>query len=437
MNETTSSELWGLLCVVLFVVANGFFVAAEFSLVSVRRSRIEQLVAEGHRRAGVVQAALRDLDRYIAGTQVGITMASIALGWIGEPVLAHLLERLWTFLPAPAASAASHGLAVAIAFTLITFLHVVFGELVPKSVALQRTEPVALWIAPPMRWAVLLFQPLIWSLNGVGNFVLRRVGLEPAGESHSVHSPKELQILVRQSRQAGLLEEMESNLLQRTFRFSEATARDVMVPRNDIMALDSSQPAEKLLEEAAQANHTRLPVYVDSIDNVIGILHLQDLFRQLRRNPAHLNLRELLRPALVVPESIRLDRLLLTFQQKRAQMALVVDEHGGVAGLLTLDDVVEEIVGDVEETEAASVPGIRIAKDGRVLVRGDVRLRDLNEKLGWQLSDPAASTIAGLVINRLGRLAVVGDCIETPHGAIRVERMNRVRIVELSITPKS
>lgn len=435
--DSLTLDLLKLASVTAFVLANAFFVATEFALVSMRRSRIEQLVAEGHLGARVVQAAARDLGRYIVGVQLGVTLASLALGWIGEPALAHLLEPLFAPLPHTVALASAHGISATVAFAAITFLHVVFGELVPKSMALQRAEKVALWFAGPMRLLMALFRPCIWALNGAANGTLRLMGLRPAGDLHAIHSVEELQILVRHSRKAGVLDEMESKLVERAFRFPDLTASDVMIPRPDMAALDAAEPADELLDTAARSAHTRLPVYERNMDNIIGILHMQDVFRVLRKPGAAFDVRQLVRPALFVPETTPLDSLLRTFQQNHAQIAVVTDEHGGVAGLVTLDDVVEEIVGEVEEGGAEKKPGIEKTDDGRVLVRGDVRLRELNDHFGWTLQDELADTIAGYVMNRLGRLARVGDTVETSHGVIRVENMERVRIVQVSITPKS
>ncbi|MBM3888776.1 MAG: HlyC/CorC family transporter [Verrucomicrobia bacterium] len=434
--ESWMGDMLRLTALAAFVLANAFFVAAEFALVSVRRSRVEELVAAGHARARVVQGAMRDLDRYIAGTQIGITMASLALGWIGEPALAHLIEPMLGWMPASAAVVTSHGIAVGVAFVLITFLHVVFGELVPKSVALQRTEPTALWVAEPMKFFVGLFQPLIWALNGLGNLVLRLIGLEPAGELHFVHSADELRILVRQSRKAGVLDELGSRLAERAFRFPDLTARDVMVPRPDMIALNAALPAETLLDIVTRSDRSRLPVYDGRLDNIIGTLHQKDVLRHLRQSKEPFDVRKLVRAPVFVPETIRLDDLFRNFQRNRTEIAIVTDEHGGVAGLATLRDVVKEVFGEMTATQQRPLPAILPQPDGRVLARGDVRLRELNEWLGWRLEDEQADTIAGYVMKHLGRVAQVGDTIDTSHGVIRVESVSRLRIVQVVITPK-
>jgi CBS domain containing-hemolysin-like protein len=430
-------NLFGLAAVVLLVFANAFFVATEFALVSIRRSRIEEMARQGLGVARVLRGAVADLDRYIAGTQVGITLASLALGWLGEPALAHLLEPLFSYLPGGLRPAAGHALAVTVAFGLITFLHVVLGELVPKSLALQRTEATARFVARPMSWVLVTFQPLIWALNGTGNLILRWLGLRAAGEGALVHSVEELEILVRQSQQAGVLDELERHMLTRAFRFSERTAREVMVSRLDMVAVDIAWSPEEICDRVAASTHTRIPVYEGSVDHIIGILLLQDLFRELRARPENLEVRRLLREPLVVPASIHLDALLDLFRQHHTQIAILLDEYGGTAGLATLEDVVEEIFGEMQDELEAEQPAIQRGGDGRVLVRGDVRLDELNEALGWRLEDQHSDTLAGYVMDRLGRPATVGDTVETPWGTLRVEDTARLRVTRVAVLPGS
>lgn len=434
--DSLTWDILKLLGVAALVLTNAFFVAAEFALVSVRRSRMEELVAAGRAGAKTVLAAMRDLGTYIAGAQVGITMASLGLGWLGEPALAHLLTPLFAWTSPMLAEAAAHTIAVTLAFVFITFLHVVFGEQVPKVVAVQRGDATALWVMPLMKLTVVLMRPLVWGLNAFSNGVVRLLGLEPDSEFHGVHSVDELQILVRQSRKAGVIDELEGKLVERAFRVPDLTARDVMVPRTDLVALDGSLLADELLNRAARSGHQRLPVYDRTLDNIAGILHVQDVFRHLRQSKEPLDIRTTLRPPLFVPETVRLDDLLRSFQQQHSQVAVVTDEHGGVAGMVTLDDVVAEVFGEVQETANARQPGIQEMPDGRLMVRGDVRLRELNDRFSWNLEDEQADTIAGYVTNRLGRLARPGDTIETPQGLITVEKMARLRILLVAILPK-
>ena len=435
--DTLTLDLLTLLGVVALVLTNAFFVAAEFALVSVRRSRMEELLAAGQTSAKTVLAAMHDLGTYIAAAQVGITMAGLGLGWVGEPVMARWLLPLFGWMSSLAAEATAHTIAVTLAFALITFLHVVFGEQIPKVVAVQRGEATALWVMPLMRLTIVLMRPLVWGLNAFSNGVVRLMGLEPGSEMHGVHSVDELQILVRQSRQAGVIDELEGRLVERAFRVPDLMARDVMVPRTDLVALDVTLPTADLLDRMAASHHQQLPVYEGTMDNIIGFLYVQDVLRHLRQKPAAFDIRQQVRAPLFVPETVRLDDLLRSFQQRHRHVAVVTDEHGGVAGLVTLSDVVEEVFGEVPEATEVHAPDIQEQPDGRLLVRGDVRLRELNDRFGWSLEAGRVDTIAGYVMDRLYRLPRVGDSVETPHGVIAVVSMARQRIVQVAITPKA
>ncbi|MEO6811898.1 MAG: hemolysin family protein [Isosphaeraceae bacterium] len=428
-------EFWSLGAVALLVFCNGFFVATEFALVSVRRTRIDELVAKGVSGATAVQRAIHQLDRYIAGTQVGITLASLALGWIGEPAIAHFIEPIVLWVHAGASQSLIHGIAIPIAFVFITILHVVLGELVPKSLALQMPERVCLVVGRPMWLIVVFLQPLIWSLNGIGNLLLRAIGMQPAGEYHGVHSVDELEILVRQSHKAGVLDDLERQILQHTFRFSERTVSQVMVPRSDIKALDLSQPVETLLADAAESNHSRLPAFEGGLDNIVGIIYVLDLFRALQQKQGLTHLRDLCRPALLVPEGVHIDVLLDLFRQRRTQLAVVVNEYGSTSGLITFEDIIEEVTGEVQDTLEAGDPPIEAAENGQALLRGDVRLDELNDYFGWNVRDDSIDTIAGFVMNRLGRVATVGDLVEVPECELRVIQMNNVRITRVLVVP--
>lgn len=425
--------LWKLFAIVLCIVSNGFFVAAEFALVSVRRSRLEELARQGVRSARRVERAVEDLGPYIACTQVGITLASLGLGWIGEPTVARMLEAPLQVLPENFRHGATHAIAIVLALGILTFFHVLLGELVPKCVALQKTEATALLLIRPLAFALLVFRPLIWALSGAGNALLRLMGLDPAGKLHSVHSVEELEIIVGHSHEAGVLDEFEREMVEHSLGFSELTAKDVMIPRLDMRALDINLPTEQLLDQAAQTIHTRFPVYDETIDHIIGILHLQDLYKQIRSSPQELNVRQLLRPPLVVPETVHLDSLIEQFRQAKSQIAVVIDEHGGIAGLVTLEDVVEEVFGEMHDALEAEQPQIQRAPDGRIVVRGDVRLDEVRDDCGWQLEDPDADTIAGFVMKHLGRTARVGDKVDVEAGTIRVENMARHRITQVAL----
>lgn len=433
------SAVTQLLIVAVLIGLNGFFVATEFALVSVRRTRIEELVSEGSRRAARVQRMLKDLDRYIAGTQVGITLASLALGWIGEPLIAQnlhaFLSMFWNSEPS---AHLLHTLSFAIAFLGITMLHVVLGELVPKSLALQQPEAVALAVARPMTLTVVVLHPFVAVLNGIGNFLLKILRINASTGHHNVHSVEELKILVEQSHEAGVLEETEREVLQNSFRFADLTARDVMVRRVDVFALNLDEPVQELLDAAAANIRSRVPAYVESLDNIVGILHIHDLFRAVRRGPVT-DLRPLLRPSLAVPENIHLDDLLDFFRENHTQIVVVIDEHGGTAGIVTFEDVVEEVTGEVQDELESEQEAPHTLDDGRVIIRGDLRLDEVNSVLGWSLVDNSVDTVAGFIMHQLGRVARVDDVVETEFGSLKVIDMARMRITRLAAlsTPKN
>lgn len=430
----------GLAVLFALILVNAFFVAGEYALVRVRRTRMEALAAKGNGAARVVLHGLDHINRHVAGVQVGITFAGLASGRFGEPALALVLDPVFAFVfPASIlGTAASDALGTAGTLLAITFLLVVLSELVPKAITLRHAERVALLVARPLRFVVRLFTPLVWTMNHLGNGVLRLLRLESPSDGDAAHSVDELKLLVLQSEKAGVLESLERRLASKSFDLGELRASDVLIPRLDIDALDARWPAETLLDRAAQSSHTRLPVYDGNRDEIVGILHLQDLFRATRGRAAGeaLDVRRIARAPLFVPAAIRLDALLRSFQEKRTQIAIVLDEHGGLSGLVTLEDIVEEVFGEVQDALEADRPAVRRTEDGRILIRGDVRLRDLNEELGIRLEDDEADTIAGYVIVRLGRHARPGDEVGTAHGAIRVENMARLRITEVSLRPR-
>jgi CBS domain containing-hemolysin-like protein len=437
--DNTAQVIWGLIIVCVLVLVNAFFVAAEYAFVRVRRTRMETLAAQGSRMATVVLHGLDHLNRYIAGVQVGITLAGLASGRFGEPALSALVDPLVTRLlpPALVGPKVSDAVATWVTLIVITYLLVVLSELVPKVLTLQHPNRVALLVAKPVQLFVVVFSPLVWSMNALGHRLLRLLRMPPADDKAGVHSVDELQLLIRQSYRAGVLEDLERQVMQRGARVADLRVAEVMIARLDIVALDLARPVDELLDHAAQTIHSRLPVYEGDLDHTIGILYLQDLFKHLRQTHTAPDLRQLARPTLFVPELMLLDELLYTFQQRHTQMALVVDEHGSVVGLVTLEDVVEEVFGEMHDALEVAQPSIQQTPDGRVLVRGEVRLRELNERFGWQLQAEDVDTIAGYIMKHLGRTTRVGDVVETPYGRLRVENMARVRITQVAILPSA
>lgn len=434
MNVEITFDLMRLLGVAGLVLANGFFVAAEFALVSVRRTRVEELVQQGQVGARAVKRALEDPDRFIAATQLGITIASLGLGWLGEPALAHLIEPILGLFPEAWVGLASHSISAAIAFAVITFLHVVVGELMPKSIALQRPETTALFVAQPTLVTEILFKPAIWALNGTGNFLLKLIGMRAAAGHEMVHSVDELKMLVEASEEGGILEDTERDMLHAVFDFGDLTVREVMVPRTEMIAISADAPLDELIQLAAKHARSKYPVYEGDTDHVIGIAHVKDLVLVQHDQRRTATVRGLTREALFVPENIRLDLLLREFRARRQHVAIALDEYGGTAGLVTLDDLVEQIMGEVQDQFEKSPPEIQRLPDGSVLVDGLTLIETVNERLGVKLEDEYYDTIAGFVLGRLGRMARVGDVVEVNGLRLKVEAMDGLRIARLSLT---
>lgn len=435
------STLVGLLLAIGLVLLNAFFVAAEFALVSVRRSRIEALIEAGNASAGVVRLAIEDLDRYIAATQLGITIASLGLGWVGEPALGHLVEPAVEFVLEPVSHLLPEGMIQAtsataiggaIAFLVITFMHVVIGELMPKSIALQNPESTSLWVARPIVWIARLFYLPIRALNGTGNALLRLVGVEPASGHELVHSVDELRILIRSSAESGMFARGEDNIMEAVFEMGETRARQLMVPRTEIVAFQADTALDEVVDEAAESNLTKFPIFEDDLDQVVGVLHTKDLLRTLRRGTES-NLRALVRPALFVSEAITINDLLVRFREEKQHLALLLDEYGGTAGLITLEDLVEELVGDVQDAFEDTNAEMAEQADGTVLLSGRTPIIEVNETLGLDLQDPKYETLAGYILGLLDRVAQTGDRVENEQAAFTVENMEGLRIDRVRI----
>jgi len=424
-----------LIAVVLLVLANAFFVAAEFALVSVRKTRIHELVARGHRGAQAVAKAIDDPDSVIAATQLGITLSSLGLGWIGEPALAHLLEPVVNLAPLAIRSGLSHAISAGIAFGFITFLHVVVGELAPKSIALQRPEATSLVVAGPTLLAESLFRLPIKVLNGAGNALLRLVGFKPASGYEMAHSVEELKMIVSASAVGGVVEGEEEEILKAVFDFGDTLVRQVMVPRTEVIAVSADANLQAMMDVVGEQPYTKLPVFEKRMDHVIGIVHVKDVLRALRQQPApEVRARDLMREAIFVPEAARIISLLELFRAKRQHMAIVLDEYGGNAGVVTLEDLLEEIVGEVSDP-FDDAPEIQPLADGTSLVDGLALIEEVNDHFELALYDPNYDTIAGFVLGRLGRMAKIGDQVVVDGIQLRVEAMDGRRVERLSVTP--
>ncbi|RME08597.1 MAG: HlyC/CorC family transporter [Anaerolineae bacterium] len=435
MEISLGVTLLRLVVLVLLVLANGFFVAAEFALVSVRGTRIAELVAQGNRTARWVEQALKSPDKVIAATQLGITLASLGLGWIGEPALAHFIEPLVALFPGEFQAEVSHSISASVAFAVITFLHVVIGELMPKSVALQNPEKTSLVVARPTLWAEWIFTPFIWLLNGTGNFLLRRLGIEPAAGHELVHSVEELKMIVAASAEGGVVEAEEQEMVYAVFEFGDMPVRQVMSPRTEIFALEADTSLEEAISQAIETAFSKFPVYENDLDHIVGVVHIRDLLRA-RQDVERRDclVRSLIHEALFVPESLPLRSVLQEFRKRRQHIAIVLDEYGGTAGVVTLEDIMEEIVGEVSDPYDSPHPDIQVRPDGEVLIDGLTLIDDVNEKLGLSLADPHYDTIAGFVLGRLNRIPQEGDSVELPDGyRLVVLKMDGLRIEQVAL----
>lgn len=414
------------------VLLNGVFVAAEFAFVKVRPTRITQLVAEGNRRAKIAQQCIHNIDAYLSVCQLGITISSLGLGWLGEPVVAKLLEPLMHSFGV-SSPAAVHSISFIIAFSLVTFLHVVFGELVPKSLAIQRAEHVTLWLAAPMRMFYYLFYPGIIVFNGTANNILRILGVRPASEHEESHSEEELQMLVSASYKCGHLDSSEWNLLQNVFQFEKKVAREIMVPRPEVVFLDKKSSLEENMEIARRSGHTRFPLCESDHDHVVGLVHIKDVFRL----DTGTKIDDIKRNIMLVPEGMSLDRLLREFQKNHQHMALVVDEYGGTAGIVTMENVLEELVGQIQDEFDEEVPQVTPEKEGSYLVDGRMLLEDAADMFDLPVGDQEEyDTLGGFVFGKLGKRPRVGDIVELPEHRLRVVEVKGLRIRQVQVSLK-
>jgi len=444
------SPLVGLLIVIVLVAANGFFVATEFALVSSRATRIDQLAATGNRAARLVQKAKDNPTLFISGTQLGVTVASLLLGAVGEqtfaaivqPVLDRVLVLIGQDPAAPGQiTTTAHAIASVLALAGITFIDIALGEQVPKVLALQRSEAVILFAIHPVSVWAWIFRPFINLLYLFTNLILRAIGLEDRGNQHAVHSPEELQLLVTQTARAGLLSGAERELVQRAFTFSDQTAGEVMVPRTEIIALAIDTTVQEALRVAQRYRHTRFPVYEKTIDNVVGVLSTKDLLGlAARRGPRpglnDMSLRRLVRPPLVVPHAASVIEVLARMKAARQPMAVVLDEFGGTAGIVTLKDLVARLLGDVGDEYTPAMQEVRALTDGTIVADGLALVEDVNSQLGTHFDASEVDSLGGLVFSELGRRPVVGDEVELDGGyKARVERLDGLRIARVRLLP--
>src|SRR3954447_650282 len=429
------SILLGLSAVVVLVLANAFFVSAEFALVGSRRTRLDELARAGDGKARLARRAVQSLDRYISATQLGITLASLGLGWIGEPALASLIRGGFRWLPVAAEAIATHATASIVAFIIITVLHIILGELVPKALALLYPEQVSRWVAAPLMGFAWLMALPIAILNNSANWLLRLMRIKHPGETERLHSPEELRMLVEQSTEGGSLLREDARLLEGVFEFSEKTAQEVMTPRTQMVALEADLPVEQAADEVAVARRSRYPVYTESLDEIVGVVHTKDILTALRSKPG-VTVRSIMRPPLFVPGTREVEDVLADMKRLKTHLAIVLDEYGGTAGLVTMEDLLEEIVGPIYDDHD---PHDRPAADeGGPRVDGSMPISDFNSEYGGSLDDTDYTTIGGYIFGQLGRLPRVGDRVIEGPFTFEVIDMDgrRVKTIRLHVAPE-
>lgn len=432
------SFLFSLLLVIFLVLGNGFFVASEFALVAVRKSRIEALAAEGSKAAARTLELLNNLNAYISATQLGITLFSLALGYVAEPAIVQFVEPALVsigesfgigFLGNPTLA---HSISFAIAFSLITFLHIVFGELAPKTAALELSEKVSMVISLPLQIFYKTFYYPIRLLDWTGIKTVRLFGLKSTGEHGSIYSEDEIRQLIDISKRSGHLNEEEQRLIHQVFEFSETTVREAMIPRTEIEAIPVTANLEELAETFEKHGFSRLPVYRESLDDIAGVIHSKDVMITLL-NPDSFRIEKILRKPVYVVDTARLEDVLRQMQQEKFHFGFVVDEHGGVEGIITLEDLLEEIVGDIaDEYDKEAIEQIHEQKDGSFILDGGLAVRDLNKRLGLDVPvSESYTTIAGFLMSEAGQVLETGENVRFNGHIFKVEEVDKRRILKV------
>lgn len=425
--------------ITILIAFNSLYVAAEFATVSARRSRLAQMAEEGSRTARMLLPYVEDvhqLDMYVAACQIGITISSLVLGFYGQASLTTILTALMSDLGSFSVAAAQP-IAFIIVLALLTVLQVVLGELVPKNIGVQYPEWLATLTIIPMKWSLILFKPLIWLFNGSGRLILRIIGLSEATEQAHIHAPDEILMLVEESGAGGLLKEEERRLLENTLRLRELAVRQVMIPRTRMVAAPVDLPSDELLKLLAESPFSRLPLYSESVDKIVGLVHLKDLLC-LHRQDHPQDVRQIMREVQFLFENTAVEEAFFRLQQQQYNVAIVLDEYGGTAGMVTLEDLIEEIFGELQDEFDVDIPAVQIQSDNRVVVRGDTLVADLNEWLDLYLSHAEVDTIGGLILNELGRIPEEMEEICIEGVIVRIDSMegNGVKSVSLIVSPE-
>jgi len=418
-----------LLAIAVLVLLNGFFVSAEFALVKIRASHLKTMAASGSRRAGLLGTIKDNLNAYLSACQVGITMASLGLGWLGEPFLARMLQPFFTLVGIES-PAVIKSVSFALAFSAITFLHIVVGEQAPKILAIRKAMPAALFVSAPLRWFYVIFKPAIWFLNAASNWVLWRIlRVEPIAEGELAHSEEELRLIVRESEKSAEVTPLGRELVFNVLDLRDRVVRDIMTPRGEIVYLDLDDDFETNLKKALESQHTRFPLCRENLDNTIGLIHIKELLPMMR--DAHPDLMKIKRELLPVPEMMPLENLLRLFLSRHAHLAIVVDEFGGTVGIVTLENVLEELVGDIQDEFDFEKEEFRKISANEFSVDGALGLYELNDLAKLELESPDVSTIGGYVTHLLGHLPKTGEQVRIDNYVVTVSQADNRRVKQL------
>jgi CBS domain containing-hemolysin-like protein len=419
--------------IVLLLFLNGYFVAVEFALVRSRRTRLQAMVRAGDPIARYALRATDNLARVLSASQLGITLASLGLGWVAEESVGGVFESWFAALPFAIEASLRLSLGATVALAAVTYLHVVFGELTPRAAALQHPEAWAKWLAPPLMGFAWLMRPFTALLNASATLVLRPFGVRYDGRHDSVHSPEELKVIVEQSQREGEIEQQDAQLIGAVFEFSEKNAREVMTPRTAIVALDADATLDEALAIVEEAGFSRYPVFEGSLDNIVGMVHAKDLLPVLRHRPATFSLGSVMREVHAVPGSREVEEVLGDFKRLKEHMAVVLDEYGGTAGLVTMEDLLEELVGEILDEHDEGIATARTATLGEIVVPGQAEIGDVNVQYGLHVSDEDYTTVGGFVFGLIGRLPLVGDRVSGGGATWTVREMDGRRIALLQM----
>lgn len=427
-----------ILLALFLVILNGFFVAAEFSIVKVRYSQIQIKVQEGNPIAKQLELILKKLDAYLSATQLGITLSSLALGWIGEGAMHHFMDKFLIMMNLSLDDTSVTTISLFFSFFIITILHIVFGELVPKSIAIRKSESTAMFVAYPLRGFTIVFQPFIWLMNSMSNGFLRMINIPPAEES-DIHSSEELQLLVKQSADSGEIEEEDYEIIKNAFDFTDHSAKQIMVPRQNILSIDIEDPIEDIINVIVDSGYSRIPVYEGSIDNIIGVLYTKEIIREyIKRNGnlTNTDLRDLMREAFFVVGSKKISDLLKNFQQKKQHLAIVIDEFGGTEGIISLEDILEELVGEIQDEEDEEEKIVEEISENTFWVQATQPLEEINEYLPEKLplsEEGDYNSLAGFILYQLGDIPEENQEFEMFDYHFKILRMQNksVELVEL------